>query len=217
MAGPKRRRLGLLGPIIVLVGAIAAGLGTWYMVAARPEPGDVIDTIALDPNAKLVIRGERGGKRSFVELHEGGKLKWQALIPPYAGEPGRPAVAWSDSAVTVRVDRDSGRAEVFAFSRSTASKLGALRLAQAHEPIRIHRDGPITFTDHQRSYELVGGADWHEMIAIDLTSGEGVWRAVLGKTPIRAGGVEAGKVWIEQGEMRRSFDAATGREDTAAK
>ncbi|HEY5921256.1 MAG TPA: hypothetical protein VIV11_06280 [Kofleriaceae bacterium] len=212
MARP--RRLGLLGPILVIVGALVAAAGTWYMVRARPEAGDVIDTITLDANAKLVIRAERGGNRSFVELHEHGKLKWQALIPPYAGAAGRRAVAWSDRAITVRVDRESGRAEVFAFSRSTSSKLGALRLAQAHEPIRIHREGPITLTDHVRSYELIGGAGWNELIAIDLASGEGVWRAVLGATPIRAGGAEAGKVWLEQGDTRRWFDAATGREDT---
>lgn len=208
------RRLGLLGPIIVLVGAAVAGVAVWYMVKARPEAGDVVDTIAIEPNAKLVIRAEAGGgKRSFIELHERGALKWQALIPPYAGAPGRPAVAWNDKAITVRVDRDSGRAEVFAFQRATAAKLGALRLAQTKEPIRIHAHGPITLTDHLRSYELVGGADWNELIAIDLATGEGVWRAELGKTPIATGGIENGRVWLEQGGQRRRFDAVTGRED----
>jgi hypothetical protein len=210
------RRLGWLGPIIVIVGAIIAGVASWYVLTARPKAGEVIDRIAID-NGEIVIRAEQGGKRSFIELHEKGALKWQALIPTYAGAPGRPAVAWGERAITVRVDRDSGRAEVFAFSRSTASRLGALRLAQNHEPIRIHRDGPITLTDHVRSYELVGGANWHELIAIDLKTGEGVWRAVLGAAPITAGGVEAGKVWIEQAGTRRWFDATTGREQPVTK
>ena len=210
------RRLGWLGPIIVIVGALVAGVASWYVLTARPKPGDVIDRIAID-NGEIVIRAERGGKRSFIELHEKGALKWQALIPPYAGAPGRPAVAWGERAITVRVDRDYGRAEVFAFSRSTASRLGALRLAQNHEPIRIHAQGPITLTDHVRSYELVGGADWHELIAIDLKTGEGVWRAALGTPPISAAGVESGKVWIEQAGQRRWFDAVTGREQPVTK
>ncbi len=210
-----KHRLGLLGPIIVIVGAIAAGVAAWYMVTARPKAGEVIDRIAIDRSGEIVIRREEGGSRSFIELHENGALKWQALIPPYAGAPGRRAVAWNDRAITVRVDRESGRAEVFAFSRSTSSKLGALRLAQAHEPIHIHAEGPITLTDHVRSYELVGGADWHELIAIDLNTGEGVWRTVLGKAPITAAGVEGEKIWVEQQGKKRWLDAATGREEVA--
>jgi hypothetical protein len=207
-----KRRLGLLGPILVLVGAAVAGLAVWYMVTARPKPGAVIDTFTVDPDTQIIVRAESGGNRSFIELHQKGALKWQAFIPPYAGAPGRPGVAWSEKAVTVRVDREGGRAEVFAFARSNASKLGALRLAQAHEPIHIHPEGPITLTDHVRSYELVGGPDWHELIAIDLSTGEGAWKADLGKAPITAGGVQAGTVWLEQAGKRRIFDAATGRE-----
>lgn len=210
-----RRKLGLLGPIIVAVGAAAAGVAAWYMVSAKPHAGDVIDTIAIGENAKIVIRGEaNGGKRSFVELHERGAMTWQAMIPRYAGAPGRPAVAWSDRAITVRVDRDGGRAEVFAFTRSNAAKLGMLRLAQDKEPIRIHAEGPVTLTDHVRSFELVGGADWHTLIAVDLASGEGAWKVELGPAPITAGGVEGSRLWLEQGGKRRWFDAATGRDQT---
>jgi hypothetical protein len=214
MVAANKRRLGLLGPILVLVGAAVAAVGTWYVISARPQAGDVIDTFAIGEGAKIVVRGEQGGPRSFIELHEQGALKWQALIPRYAGAPGRPAVAWSDTAITVRVDRDGGRAEVFAFSRATAAKLGALRLAQTHEPIRIHAEGPITLTDHVRSYELVGGADWHELIAIDLATGEGVWKAELGKLPITAASIDGTTVWVEQAGNRRRFDATTGREQT---
>lgn len=210
-----RRRLGLLGPIIVLVGAAVAGLAIWYMLSQRPKAGDIIDSIALDDHSKIVVRAEQGGERSFLELYENGQLKWQALIPHYAGAPGRPAVAWNDKAITVRVDRSGGRAEVFAFTRANASKLGALRLAQAKEPLRVQAQGPITLTDHVRSYELVGGAGWWMLIAIDLATGHAAWEADLGKTPITAGGVEAGKVWLEQAGQRRWFDATTGREQPA--
>src|SRR5262245_29236914 len=115
---PSRSHLGWLGPAIVLIGAAVAGLGVWYIVRAKPKPGPVIDTIAID-GGKLVVRAEDGGERSFLELRAGEELKWQALIPHYVGAPGRPGIAWSANAVTVRVERH-GRAEVFAFSLSNA-------------------------------------------------------------------------------------------------
>ena len=209
-----KRRLGWLGPIVVLVGAAVAGVAVWFVLRSRPVAGDVIDTIAIGPDAKLVVRAAKGNNNSFLELHERGALKWQAFIPRYAGAPGRPAVAWNDGAVTVRVDREGGRAEVFAFARANAHKLGMLRLAQHKEPIRIHAEGPITLTDHQRSFEIVTGADWGYLIAIDLAIGEGAWQAELGKGPITRGGVEGGRVWIEQSGKQRFFDAKTGAEQT---
>jgi hypothetical protein len=210
-----KKLLGWLGPIIVIVGAAVAGVAIWYMTTARPKAGDVFDTIAIGDDAKVVIRREDGGSRSFLELHEKGALKWQALIPPYAGAPGRPAIAWNDRAITVRVDRGSGRAEVFAFSRAKSNKIGALRLAQDREPIRIHASGPITLTDHRRSFEIVVARDGVLLIAIDLESGEGAWNTELGKTPVDRAGVEGATVWVEQAGKRRVFDAATGREQPA--
>ena len=211
----RARLLGWLGPMIVLVGAAIAGLGVWYVLRAKPVVGDVIDTIEIGSGAKLVVRAEKSGKNGFLELHEAGALKWRAYIPRYAGAPGRPAVAWSDRAVTVRVDRDGGRAEVFAFARGKGHKLGMLRLAQIKEPIQIHAHGPITLTDHVRSFEIVTGKDWGYLIAIDLESGEGAWQAELGKAPIGNAGVEPGRVWVEQAGKQRFFDAKTGRELSA--
>lgn len=210
-------RLGLLGPAIVLVGAAVAGVGAWYVVHARPEPGDVLDTIAAPEageGATLVVRGERGGDRSFLELHatspSGDQVVWQGLIPHYAGARGRPALAWSRDVVTVRVERD-GRAEVFAFSMRDAAKLGAFRLATEHEPITTPPTGPITLTDHVRAYEFVGGTDWHQLIGVDLTTGKGVWKVELGPAPVTNAGIEGGSVWVQQLDQRRRFDASTGR------
>ena len=208
---PRRSHLGWLGPVIVIVGVAVAGVAIWYMRAARPVPGDVIDTIAIDPHRTIVVREEASSEHSFIELREGETVKWQALIPHYAGAKARPAIAWSDRAVTVRVERN-GRAEVFAFSLGTAQKLGAFRLAPEHEPIEMEPTGPITFTDHVRSYEIVGATTWHQLIAIDLTKGAGAWKVDLGAAPIEASGVARGLVWISQGGARRWFDAATGRE-----
>jgi len=206
-----KSRLGFLGPAIVIVGAVVAGLAIWFLQTVRPEAGAVIDTIAIDAHHSLVLRKETKSNRSMIELREGTEVKWQALIPHYAGAPGRPAVAWSDKAVTVRVERD-GRAEVFAFAMQNSQKLGTFRLAIEHEPITTHAEGPITMTDHARSYELVGGPDWHQLVAVDILHGGGVWKADLGTAPITAGGVEGGKVWVQQGPRLRTFDALTGLE-----
>jgi hypothetical protein len=211
-------RLGFLGPAIVIAGALIAGVLIWYMQSVRPVAADVIDTVTIDAHHSLVMRKEAKSDRSFIEMRDGPTVKWQALIPHYAGSPGRPAVAWSDGAVTVRVERD-GRAEVFAFARGTAHKLGTLRLAPEHEPIETQPSGPISITDHAhpRSYELVGGADWHQVIGIDLSNGTGLWRVDLGASPIEAAGVEGPTLWISQAGRRRTFDAATGHEQTADK
>lgn len=207
----KRVRLGYLGPAIVLVGVIAAGVAVWFMSTQRPVPGEVIDTFQVDATRTLVVRKEASSDRCFVELHEGNATKWSALIPPYAGSKGRPAIAWSNAAVTVRVARD-GRAEVFAFAMNNAHKLGAFRLAADREPIEVHAEGPITLTDHVRAYEIVRGDGWGQLVAVDLVRGGGVWKVDLGPGVIRAGGVSPGGVWLQQGPSRRVFDPATGAE-----
>lgn len=207
----RRTRLGWLGPVIVLIGAAVAGLAIWFMQAVKPRAGDVIDRIAIGPSRAIVVRKEATSERSMIEVVEGSELKWQALIPHYAGAPGRPAVAWSEKAVTVRVERD-GRAEVFAFAMDNAHKLGAFRLAPDHEPIATQPQGPITLTDHVRAYEIVGGADWHQLVAVDLVHGGGVWKVDLGREAVTDGGVDPGAVWLVQGGHRRTFDATTGRE-----
>jgi hypothetical protein len=205
-------RLGLIGPIIVGVGAAVAGVGAWYVVHARPQAGAVIDTFPLGHGGALVVRAEKGGKRSYLELRDHDDVVWQALIPHYAGTPGRPALAWSNDAVTVRVER-SGRAEVFAIAIKTSRKLGGFRLAPEHEPIQTQTSGPITLTDHVRSYELVGGSDWHELVAVDLATGHGLWKDELGKAPISDGAVEGATVWVVQNGQKRRFNVFTGAED----
>ena len=198
-----------LGPIIFFVGAAAAVLGAWYVLHARPKPGAVIDTIHIDKNAEIVLREEASSDRSFIELHVNGKLEWQALIPHYAGTKGRPAIAWSPEAVTVRIERD-GHAEVFAFAMRDARKLGGYKLAPEHEPITTQAEGPITLADGIRSYEIVGGTDWHQLISVDLASGKGLWKRDLGPAAITDGGVDGSSVWLVQGGKRHLFDAATG-------
>ena len=152
------RRLGWLGPAIVVVGAAVAAVGIWFMMGAKPQPGAVIDELSIDGGAKLVIRHEEGGQRSFVELHQGGEMRWRALVPPYAGRSGMPAVAWNDGVISVRVIRD-GKAEIFALARRDASKVGGLHLAPDKVTLR-DAPGPVTVHDGKRSYELVAGDGW---------------------------------------------------------
>ncbi|HEX2685214.1 MAG TPA: hypothetical protein VHN14_01285 [Kofleriaceae bacterium] len=210
-----RSRLGWLGPAIVLVGAAVSAVGVWYIVHARPSAGAVIDTIAIDDHHALVVRAEAGGDRAFVELREDDVVTWQALVPPYGGHPGVRGIAWSPTSVSVRVIRD-GYAELFALAMHDASKLGGVRLAPQHGQIVDDPASPVTLTDHVRSYEVVSGPDWHQLVAIDLRSGRALWYRELGAAPVRAGGVTQDRVWIDQGTGPRFFGVLTGTSDHIA-
>lgn len=205
------KRLGWLGPAIVILGLIVGGIGVWFMASSKPTPGVVIDEIQID-GGKVVIRGEAGGDRSFVELHQGDRMAWRALVPPYAGRKGIPAIAWGERAVSVRVIRD-GKAEIFGLARSNASKLGGIHLAPGKGPVARDATGPITLHDGKRSYEIVVGDGWAQLIAVDLGIGKIVWEQALAPAPVELGGVEAGHVWIQQGGARRHFDVFTGKEN----
>lgn len=209
-----RSRLGWLGPILVGIGVAIGAWGAWYMVHARPAAGAEIDRIAIDDRHALVVRAEAGGDRAFVELRSDDTVVWQALVPPYGGRPGAPGIAWSPTAVSVRVIRD-GHAELFALSMHDATKLGGMRLAPDHGPIAAQADGPVTLTDHVRSYEIVAGPDWHQLVAIDLASGRPLWARELGPAPVRAGGVTGAQVWIDQGAGPHAYAALTGKDSGA--
>ncbi len=205
-------RMRWLGPTILAVGLAVGGAGAWYMFHARPHAGAVIDTFQVDPDSQLVIRSEEGGDRSFLELDRKGSTVWQALIPHYAGEKGRPGIAWNDTAVTVRVER-SGKAEVFALGMADAVKLGGFRLAPEREPITTQKKGPITVTDHIRSYEFVGGDKWHELVAVELRTGKALWKADLGHWDVQDAGVETPYVWLVQANQKRWYFMVNGNED----
>lgn len=212
MAPPRRRHLGWLGPAIVLVGIAVAVLGAWLILKNKPKPGEVIETAQVDADTQIIVRAEDGGDRSFVELHHGGEMKWQALVPHYAGRPGMSGLAWSTIAVSVRVVRD-GRAEVFALALHDASKLGGLHLSPEKGPVRPDPVGPMTLTDHVRSYEIVEGDGWNQITAIDLSTGKKLWMRDLVSRPPTDGGVESGKVWLTIDGQRHYLQAFDGVED----
>ncbi len=51
------------------------------------------------------------------------------------------------------------------------------------------------------------------LIAIDLTSGEGVAESGARRDADQQGGIENGRVWLEQGGKQRLFDPVSGREE----
>lgn len=209
----RGRRIGWIGIVLFGVGTAVAVLAAWYVMHARPKVGDVIDTIQIDPETTFVISAEAGdGNRSFIELDHSGETVWQALIPHYAGAKGRPAIAWNNKAVTVRVDRGN-HAEVFALSMESAAKLGGFKLAPDHEPTTTQKTGPITVTDHIRSYELIGTDKWHELVAVDLNTGKALWAADLGHWQVTEAGVETPYVWVIQANQKRYYNVLNGNEN----
>ena len=203
------RRLGWLGPSIVGLGAVIAAIAIWWFVSHRPQPGAEIDRIRLDPVTELVIRAEATSDRVFVELHRENKLVWQALVPPYAGRPGAPGVAWSADVLTIRVIRNQ-RAELFALQIRDAAKLASIKLAPDHGPAIKSTHGPVTLTDRLRSYELVEGEGWHQLVTLDLASGHALWKQELGPAPIDDAGISDGAVWVRQGATTRRFRPLDG-------
>jgi hypothetical protein len=217
-----RRRLGWLGPALLALGVAAAGVGIWYIRAAAPLAGAVIDTFDIGSGGKIVINAEAGsGDRAFVSVYDGDALRWQELIPHYAGRAGRPAVSWSTRGhvMSVRVERDH-REELWALGLPDGEKGGALFLAPEHEPIAAQlavelpaeKDVPLSVHDDTRSFELVSGPGWHQLVGIDLPTGKALWKLELGPEPITRLGVADGRVDVDQGAARRQIDVRDGHD-----
>nr|HEX4315717.1 hypothetical protein [Kofleriaceae bacterium] len=211
------KKLGWLGPAILITGLAVGGLGVWYWRTATPVAGDIIDTIPLDGTQSIVIRDEAGGDRSFVELHDGDELEWQALVPRYAGSPGRPGVAWGRGVVTVRVER-GGEQELWVLGLKDAMKVASLRLAPEHEPIPPQTDMPLTLTDHVRSYEIIQGEHnkWNQMVGIDLATGQALWKIELGWPKVLTATITGGQIVVDQapdsdGPIHRLVNPFNGR------
>lgn len=207
-----KSRLGWLGPAIVIIGLIAGSIGVWMIFHFKPQNGVVIDTIEVDATTKVIIRSEANGPNAFAELVEDGKLKWQSLIPPYAGRKGRVGVAVTPIAVAVRVLRGD-QAELFCLARANGTKLGGVRLGLGHTASKNDSNGPLQFSDGRRTYEIVGGDGWNQVVAIDLTLGNPLWKQELGAAPVTGGGIEGGNVWLVQGGLKRWFNVFSGKED----
>jgi hypothetical protein len=217
------RRLGWLGPLIVLVGAAAAAFGIWWMSQARSQADKFVDAFALDGETALVVRSERSSARSFLELrHFDGAIAWQAMVPPYAGRVGAPGLAASRDAASVRVVRNNA-AEVFGMAMRNAAKLGGFKIASDRPADALGHTLPaaVTLTDLRYSFELVGQEasasaaspgvqPWAAIAAVDLATGKKKWDVDLGAAPITAAGITDRAVWVQQGGQLRGFATADG-------
>jgi len=207
-----KSRLGWLGPAVVILGLVVGSIGVWVIYKNKPRNGPLIDTIEVDPNTKIIIRAEANGPNAFAELIEGGELKWQSLIPPYAGRKGRVGVAVTETAVAVRVVRGD-QAELFCLARANGTKLGGVHLGLGHTNLKLDGDGPLQFSDARRTYEIVAGDGWNQVVAVDLTLGNPLWKQDLGPAPVTAGGMTGGNLWLVQGGLKRWFNVFSGKED----
>lgn len=120
--------------IVAVVMALGLGLGSvgaWWVVHARPRPGDFIDVLATNEGA-VVVRREQSSDHAFLEIYDGSHLRWRGLVPHYAGR-GAPVMAASHRSVTVRVVR-GGHPHVFAFDAATGAKLDSFDLTPEAPP-----------------------------------------------------------------------------------
>lgn len=200
-----RGRSGTIIVAIVLALGIGVGsLGAWWVVKARPRPGAIIDALAI-PDGAVVVRHERSSERSFVELYDRDRLRWRAMVPPYAGAPGRPALAYSRRSVIVRTLR-GGKPYVFAFDTAGGAKIDSFPLDGDN------LTGLATVSSGGRhAAEIVGQPGGGALvIGVDLDARGLTWRAPLTWQPTAAW--FAGETLVVDGgaDRRAAFAAATG-------
>ncbi|HTJ41652.1 MAG TPA: hypothetical protein VL463_06130 [Kofleriaceae bacterium] len=205
-----------LAPTLLALGVAVGGLGVWFMLHARPTAGDYYEVFALDETSAVALRVEQGSDRSFVELVEVGRgVRWQALIPPYAGRANAPAIAASPTAITVRVRRDD-KDELWALSTEDADKLGQVELLPGAARSAV-APAVITASDRDQSFEFVGDASHATAVtAIRLADGHAQWRVDLGDDEVRDAWLDAHALWIRTARGVRGLDRETGAAATGA-
>lgn len=204
IAKPRRASGRWLAPTVLALGVAIGGLGVWFMLHARPTEDDYYEVFALDDHTAVALRHERGSARSFLELVELGRgVRWQALIPPYAGRPGAIAIAASPTAITVRVKRD-GKDELWALSTEDSEKLGQVQLLPGAPRAGAKPPAVITVSDLQQSFELVGD-DAHAtaVTAIHLADGVAQWHVDVGDA-VQAAWLDPRALWVRtaNGQVR---------------
>lgn len=200
--------------VVVIVLAIAfalGGLGSWWLVRARPEPGAFLDALALPDGGAVVIREERGTEHAFIEVHDRDRLLWRGLVPHYAGRPGTMAVAVSPAVLTVRVAR-GGHPHLFAFDTRTGSKITSFDLMVDEPPDAAAYTLPsiATVGAGDRSVEVLarpgGGA---RLVLVELRERRLAWKVDVAAPP--------DEVWVTDtavvartGSARAAWHVVTG-------
>lgn len=207
-----RRRLGWLGPALAFIGIAAGSLGIYVMATSRPKPGPMLDVVAVGERGALVVRSEAHG-RNFVELYEqGAGLRWQALVPPYAGTPTAPGIEPTVRLVNIRVTR-AGRPEVFSLALADSIKVGGLNLGADWAPAEHGYALPTGafVTSASRSFYAVGDASHGAVYELSRTDGRAQWRYDVGGGLRQIWAIGEDRVGVETtaGEVR-VLDATTG-------
>lgn len=199
--------------IVLALGIGVGALGSWWMVHARPVPGDFVDAIATDDGGAVVIRRERGADRDFVEVYDKDRLRWRGLIPRYAGAVGTPAVAATRKVVTVRVAR-GGHSEVFAFDTVHGAKLASFDLTEdaPADPHAYTLPGLATVWAGAWSVEVVarpgGGA---RLYAMALDERRLAWSVDVATAPTDVWFGTGGQVRARIGDQVQAWNLGTGK------
>lgn len=213
-AVPRRASGRWLAPALLTLGVAGGALGVWYMMHAHPRAGAYYEVFAIDDHLAVALRAEEGSERSFVELVDRGRgVRWQALIPEYAGRADAPGIAASPTAITVRVRRD-GKDELWALSTEDADKLGQVGLLAGAARAGAKPPAAITVSDATQSFELVGDATHSTAItAIQLADGHAQWRVDLGADDVAGAWLGPDALWIRTTAGKiRGLARATGAE-----
>jgi hypothetical protein len=200
----------------VIVGLAAGGVGIWFMRRAQPEPGAPIDTIRdeRDHYTVTVVR-EAHSDHAFLQWKDDRSGDhWEALIPPYAGAPGKVAVATSATAVSVRIVRD--RPELWVFATDDATKLGSISLdgyaPGGWDAKAAPRSTVVTAGDNLHGFEVIDGKTGTAIVAIDLSRGSVLWHREF-PGPIRELRIRPdGRIEVASSDHPLVLDPLTGRE-----
>jgi hypothetical protein len=209
MARPSGR---LVVAVVLAIGLGVGALGSWWLVRARPVPGDFVDLVATADGGAVVIRKQHGSHNDFVEVYDRDRLRWRGLIPPYAGAVGTPAIAATGKVVTVRVVRD-GHPNVFAFDIEHGSKIASFDLTEG-EPADVRAytlERLATVAAGAWSVEVIarpgGGA---RLVALALDEHRLAWKADLARAPTVVWIAAGGQVRAQVDDVVYAWSLATG-------
>lgn len=192
--------------IVLTLGLGVGAIGAWWVVTSRPQPGAIIDALAV-PGGALVVRHEKSSDRAFLELYDGAKLRWRAQVPTYAGSPGRLAMAASPRSVIVRTLR-GGKPYVFAFDTAGGAKIDSFPLdgSQLEAVATVSSGG-------RHAAELLGdGAGGALVIGVDLDARGLTWRATVPWIPTNAWFAKGETLIVDGGPGKRlAFAGADGK------
>lgn len=216
--------------LVMSLGLTLGGLGAWWVVHARPRPGEFIDALAT-PEGAVVIRREQASDHAFLEVYDAGtlrpgfaeasgagsyRLRWRGMVPKYAGRPGALAVAASRRSVTVRVAR-RGHPYVFAFDAATGAKLDSFDLTPEAPPDANVYTLPTvaTVSDGERGAEILANPGGGTLvIGVALDERRLAWKKT-NPAPATDAWIAGDLLVVQTGATRQAYRLADGADAPA--